>query len=69
MRPALRWEQFIERLFALARDGHTDKRGMPDPTLITELLHEFPREIAPGAVNERLRSQASWRYGVGVACP
>jgi quercetin dioxygenase-like cupin family protein len=47
MRPALRWEQFIERLFALARDGHTDERGMPDPTLITELLCAFPREIAP----------------------
>ncbi len=47
MRPALRWEQFVERLFALARDGHTGERGMPDPTLMMELLREFPREIAP----------------------
>jgi hypothetical protein len=47
MRPALRWEQFVERLFALARDGHTDERGIPDPTLMMELLREFPREIAP----------------------
>jgi len=47
MRPALRWEQFIERLFAFACDGHTDERGMPDPTLMIELLREFPREIAP----------------------
>jgi len=47
MRPALRWETFIERLFALARDGHTDEREMPDPTLMIELLREFPREIAP----------------------
>jgi quercetin dioxygenase-like cupin family protein len=47
MRPALCWEQFVERLFALARDGHTDERGMPDPTLMVELLREFPREIAP----------------------
>jgi hypothetical protein len=36
-----------ERLFGLARDGNTDERGMPDPTLMIELLREFPREIAP----------------------
>jgi uncharacterized RmlC-like cupin family protein len=47
MRPALRWELFVERLFALARDGHTDERGMPEPTLMLELLREFSREIAP----------------------
>jgi quercetin dioxygenase-like cupin family protein len=47
MRPALRWERFVERLFALARDGHTDERGAPAPTLMIELLHQFPREIAP----------------------
>ncbi len=47
MRPALCWERFVERLFGLARDGHTDERGMPDPTLMVELLREFPREIAP----------------------
>lgn len=49
MRPALRWERFIERLFALASDGDTDERGMPDPTLMNGLLREFPREIAPSA--------------------
>jgi len=47
MRPALRWERFVERLFALARDGHTDEQGIPAPTLMIELLREFPREIAP----------------------
>jgi quercetin dioxygenase-like cupin family protein len=47
MRPALRWELFVERLFALARNGHTDERGILDPTLMVELLREFPREIAP----------------------
>jgi mannose-6-phosphate isomerase-like protein (cupin superfamily) len=34
MRPALRWEEFVERLFA-------------DPSKVVELLREFPREIAP----------------------
>jgi quercetin dioxygenase-like cupin family protein len=47
MRPALRWERFVERLFALARDGHIDERGMPDPTLMVDLLREFSLEIAP----------------------
>ncbi len=46
MRPALGWERFVERLFALAHDGHTDERGIPDPTPTIELLREFPREIA-----------------------
>jgi hypothetical protein len=47
MRPALRWELFVERLFVLARTGHTDERGTLDPALMIELLREFPREIAP----------------------
>jgi len=46
MRPALRWETFVERLFALARDGHRSEQGVPDPALTLELLREFPREIA-----------------------
>lgn len=56
MRPALRWERFIERLFALARDGHTDERGMPDLALMSELLREFPREIAPVPSGTRERT-------------
>ena len=34
MRPALRWEEFVERLFA-------------DPARVLELLPEFPDEVAP----------------------
>lgn len=49
MRPALRWEAFVERLFALARDAHRDGREAPDPLLTLELLREFPREIALAA--------------------
>ncbi len=47
MRPALCWEGFVERLFALVRDGHIDERGMPAPALMVELLQDFPRELAP----------------------
>ena len=39
MRPALRWEEFVERLFALARD--------PDSGRLEELLEEFGREVRP----------------------
>jgi quercetin dioxygenase-like cupin family protein len=46
MRPALGWETFIERLFALASEGHGGEDGAPDPQRMLELLREFPREIA-----------------------
>jgi quercetin dioxygenase-like cupin family protein len=38
-RPALRWEDFVERLFTLAREGRMDE--------LPNLMSEFPREIAP----------------------
>jgi mannose-6-phosphate isomerase-like protein (cupin superfamily) len=47
MRPALRWEEFTRRLFAAAREGHTDDQGIPKPRLLAELFGEFHREIAP----------------------
>jgi len=46
MRPALRWEQFVERLFALAAADRRDREGVPDPASMLALLREFPREIA-----------------------
>ena len=54
MRPALQWETFVERLFALAADAHDSGHGQPDPRLLLELLSEFPREIAmPPEVPDR----------------
>jgi quercetin dioxygenase-like cupin family protein len=47
MRPALRWEQFVEGLFALAREAHDSGSSVPDPSSLLRLLREFPREIAP----------------------
>jgi quercetin dioxygenase-like cupin family protein len=47
MRPALRWEEFVVRLFRAARDGETDERGVPNPRLLAELLQQFHRELAP----------------------
>ena len=43
-RPALRWEDFVERLFALM-----PVTGRPDPVRLAALLREFRREIAPFA--------------------
>lgn len=47
MRPALRWEEFMVRLFAMAEVGETDENGIPEPALIMPLLAEFRDEIAP----------------------
>ena len=45
-RPALRWEELVERLFLLAREGRTDEVGVPEPATLAELMREFHREIA-----------------------
>jgi GrpB-like predicted nucleotidyltransferase (UPF0157 family)/mannose-6-phosphate isomerase-like protein (cupin superfamily) len=46
MRPALGWETFIERLFALEAEMQGDGRRGLDPAMLLELLREFPREVA-----------------------
>ncbi|HVC07919.1 MAG TPA: cupin domain-containing protein [Solirubrobacterales bacterium] len=47
MRPALRWQEFVERLFALAASGQGDPRRMPDPDSLPALMREFRREVTP----------------------
>lgn len=47
MRPALRWQEFVERLFALAEEGPTDENNQPRPEAVTALIKDFPDEIAP----------------------
>jgi quercetin dioxygenase-like cupin family protein len=46
MRPALRWEHFLERLFALINDACARGLDGPDRASLGELMREFPREIA-----------------------
>ena len=41
MRPALGWEEFVERLFTLARGGRIEASAL------AELMAGFPREISP----------------------
>jgi len=42
MSPALRWAEFVERLFALP----PAEAGGPDQERLLKLMREFPREIA-----------------------
>ena len=45
--PALRSEDFFETFCALAREGKTNKKGLPrNPLQLAILAHEFRREIA-----------------------
>lgn len=46
IRPALRWEQFVKRLFALSADAHDQGLDAPDALAVIELMREFPEEIA-----------------------
>jgi quercetin dioxygenase-like cupin family protein len=46
MRPALRWELFVEQMFTLAREALDDAPETPSGNAMVDLLREFPREIA-----------------------
>ena len=52
MRPALNWETFIDRLFALTSVAHNGGHEAPDPGLVSRLLSEFPREITLAPAND-----------------
>jgi quercetin dioxygenase-like cupin family protein len=47
MRPPLRWQQFVERLFALSRSKGVSAGGGIDPESLAALMAEFEQEIAP----------------------
>ena len=44
-RPALRTREFFETLFALARDGKLDDKGMPSLLQLAVMIPEFSQEI------------------------
>lgn len=51
-RPALRTEEFFEEVFALARGGKTDERGVPKFFQKLVLLSEYGDEFRPADVPE-----------------
>ena len=45
VRPALRMEQLLETATALAREGRTNRKGMPKPLELALFVREFEREV------------------------
>jgi mannose-6-phosphate isomerase-like protein (cupin superfamily) len=45
VRPALRLEQLLETATALAREGRTNRKGMPKPLELALFVREFEREV------------------------
>jgi len=45
IRPALRFESFLERWFALGMAGKTNKKGMPHPLQLFVVMDEYRDEI------------------------
>jgi quercetin dioxygenase-like cupin family protein len=45
VRPALRMEQLFETVTALAREGRTNRKGMPKPLELALFVREFEQEV------------------------
>ena len=45
VRPALRMEQLFETATALAREGRTNRKGLPKPLELALFVREFEREV------------------------
>jgi hypothetical protein len=49
VRPALQFESLIETMFALATDGKTNRKGMPNPLRLAVIAnHHFDDVRLPG---------------------
>lgn len=45
VRPALRMEQLLDTATALAREGRTNRKGLPEPLELALFVREFEREV------------------------
>lgn len=54
--PALEFESFLETMFALAADGKTNKKGMPNPVRMAVIANEYFDDVRaphlPGALQK-----------------
>ena len=54
--PALEFESFLETMFALAADGKTNKKGMPNPVRMAVIAKEYFDDVraphVPGAIQK-----------------
>jgi quercetin dioxygenase-like cupin family protein len=74
VRPALRMEELFEVTVALAREGHTNKRGMPHPLALAVFMQEFEAEVrAPFVPTPAVRAATAplrwlaWRRGLDLS--
>jgi quercetin dioxygenase-like cupin family protein len=55
LRPALRTEIFFETFFGLARDGKTNRKGLPGPLQLAVLLREYEHEMQLARPSPRIQ--------------
>ena len=60
VRPALQFEQLLETMFALANDGKTNKKGMPNPLRLAVIARHHFDDV-------RLPFPPAWMQRVGLA--
>ena len=59
MRPALQFERLLETMFALANDGKTNKKGMPNPLRLAVIANEHFDDV-------RLPFPPAWLQKAGL---
>jgi hypothetical protein len=64
VRPALRFEELLETMFALATDGRTNRKGMPNPLRLAVVARHHFDDV-------RLPFPPAWmqRTGLALAAP
>jgi quercetin dioxygenase-like cupin family protein len=60
VRPALQFEQLIETMFALANDGKTNRKGMPNPLQLAVIARAHFEDV-------RLPFPPAWMQRAGLA--
>ena len=60
VRPALQFERLLETMFALANDGKTNKKGMPNPLRLAVIANAHFEDV-------RLPFPPAWMQKVGLA--
>ena len=60
VRPALQFERLLETMFALANDGKTNRKGMPNPLRLAVIANAHFDDV-------RLPFPPAWMQKVGLA--
>jgi quercetin dioxygenase-like cupin family protein len=60
VRPALQFEQLVETMYALAADGRTNRKGMPNPLRLAVIAEHHFQDV-------RLPFPPAWMQRIGLA--